>query len=137
MALPRPNSLRAVRAWLDRVASNEQRVLFIVGSPRSKRALGYCQLNQIDHVHGTADLGICLHEKARGRGHGEEAMGLLEQYGYQVLNLRKITLRVRSDNNRALAMYRRIGYREVGILVAHFCHGGTQHDVTLMEKFLS
>ncbi len=136
MALPRPNSTKRVQAWLDGIAADERRILFIVATRRGSRPLGYVQLNQIDSVHQFAEIGICLSDAGRGRGFSAEAMLLVEQYGHEVLNLRKLMLRVRSDNARALALYRTLAYREVGILKAHFCQGGQQYDVTLMEKFV-
>jgi len=54
-----------------------------------------------------------------------------------VLGLRKLVLEVLSDNGRALAFYRRQGFREVGILQLHVPWAGEWLDVTVMERLLN
>lgn len=137
MALPRPNSLRRVREWLAHANQDERRVLLVIASRRGGRALGYTQLAQIEPLHRTAELGICLAREAQGRGLGAEAMGLLEAYAAGVLGLRKLTLRVLGGNTAAVRLYRRLGYREVGTLREQFWQAGKFCDVVLMEKFLA
>jgi RimJ/RimL family protein N-acetyltransferase len=136
LALPRPNSVVRVRAWLAAIAADERRVLFVIGSGRAGKAVGYAQLNQIESVHGTAEVGICLAPSAQGKGYGRAAMELLATYARDVLNLRKLCLCVRATNQPAVALYRRLKYTEVGCWRAHRYQAGAYHDVLLMERFL-
>jgi RimJ/RimL family protein N-acetyltransferase len=137
MALPRPNSLRRVREWLSQANQDERRVLLVISSRRGGRALGYTQLAQIETLHRTAELGICLAHEAQGRGLGGQSMRLLEEYAFDALGLRKLTLRVLKGNTKAARLYRRLGYSKVGTLRKQFWQGGKFHDVVLMEKFLT
>ena len=137
LAQPRANSLARVQEWVSKMAGDPQCVFFVIGSVQKKfSAIGYIQLTHLDPVHGTADLGICLAESARGKGHAAEALRLLEQYSRDVFNLRKILLRVLASNERAIALYKKVRYRKVGVLRQHFYQQGAFHDVLIMEKIL-
>ncbi len=132
---PRANSLARVKEWLAKTTNDPQSVFFVIGSVKDAMApVGYVQLTNMDFVHGTAELGICLDEAARGQGHASVALRLLEQYGHDVFNIRKIILRVMASNERAIALYTRACFRQVGLLRQHFYQRGTFHDVLIMEK---
>jgi len=136
MAQPRANSLRRVRQWLDRISEDKQSVFFVVATKR-QAPMGYIQLTHMEGVHGTADLGVCLARKAQGRGHGKEALVLLENYAATVFNIRKIGLKVLAGNVGAIALYQKSGYLKIGVQYQHFYQKKMFHDVVLMEKFLS
>lgn len=136
MTQPRPNSMPRVRGWLDKFAASPDAILLIIAAARGGNPLGFVQLSGLDLLHGTADLGICLGASARGKGHGAEALRLIEAYAVAVFHLRKILMRVLAENTRAIALYRESGYREAGVLRAHFYQQGTFKDVVLLEKFI-
>nr|WP_160146465.1 GNAT family protein [Pseudomonas sp. ALS1131] len=133
---PRPNSLERVRRWLVDKGGREDVLLFVIAERASQQALGYVQLANMQVLHGTAELGICLAPAAQGKGAGHEALELLAHYARQVFNLRKITLHVLADNQRAVAFYRRIDFVEVGCLREHVYIEGRYRDVLIMEKRL-
>ncbi len=53
------------------------------------------------------------------------------------LGLRKLMLEVMAGNAPAVALYRSLGYREVGTLVDHYDDGARMHDTLIMETLLS
>lgn len=136
MSQPRSNARERVKAWVDRLSCDSSAALFLIVAAGTGQPLGYAQLKQIDLLHGTADLGICLASEAQGKGHASDAMRLLEDYGADVFRLRKILLHVLGENTRAVGLYRKNGYREVGVLRQHFYQQRQYKDVVLMEKFL-
>lgn len=125
-----------VRAWIRRRTRDPQGVFFVVATASGDSALGLVQLTRMDTVNGTADLGICLGTESRGKGIAAAALQLLELRARREFKLRKITLRVLATNRRAVAFYRKAGFREVGLLRRHFLQDGKFRDVLLMEKFL-
>lgn len=134
LALPRANSARRVGEWIHAVLNDPHSVFFIVdvaGAPA-----GFVQIRQMDFVHGTGELGIFIDARARGRGVAATALRLLERYVVRTFRLRKVILRVRADNARAIAFYRKCGYRAVGVHRRHFYHAGRYHDVAVMEHLL-
>lgn len=137
MARPRPNSRERVRAWLTTRGAQEDAVFFVVSDGEDSVALGYVQVTGIDVLNGCGDLGICLSPEAQGRGIAREACRLLEAYLRSNFALRKLTLRVLVDNTRAIAFYRKEGYREVGVLQRHHRVGDEYLDVMIMERLFA
>jgi len=131
----RPNSLRRVQAWIDRVSNAEDAVLFVVADERDE-PLGFVQVAGLDFVNGHGRLGIAIVEAARGVGGGREAVQLVGRYVREVFNLRKLVLEVAASNAAAIAAYEGVGFRRVGVLTDHVVYGGVPSDVLIMEWML-
>jgi len=137
MTQARPNSIERVRRWLVDRSSTDDMVFFVAAQRTDDAAIGYVQVAHIDRFHGVGEFGICLSASAQGSKLAPEACQLLDPYLRQVLALRKLTLKVRADNARAIAFYLKYGYREVGRMESHFREKDKYHDVLIMEIFLS
>ena len=88
----------------------------------------------VNPVCRTGTLGIFIGEqKERNKGYGAEALKLLLDYGFNILNLNNINLAVFSFNKNAIACYKKIGFKEYG--VRHECYflNGKCYDEILME----
>jgi diamine N-acetyltransferase len=86
---------------------------FTVYDRSDQAPIGYSSLSHIDHRNGTADFGILLGER-RDQGLGTEASKLTLDWGFTVLGLHNIMLGVASWNERAIRVYTKLGFREVG-----------------------
>lgn len=137
MTLPRANSLRRVNDWLGGMLDDPQTVLFVIADKSNNEAIGYIQLTRMNFIHGIGELGICVDEPAQGKGRAAEALRLLEEYVRNVFNIRKVVLRVLASNKRAIAFYKKEGYKTVGVHKNHFYQRQAFHDVVIMEKFLA
>lgn len=136
IAIARGSSMEQVGEWLRRRTGDEHGVFFVIAAAADDRCLGYVQLTGIDRVHGFAELGLCIDPSAQRRGHGAEALSVLERHAAATLGLRKIILRVLVSNTGAVSFYESLGYRRVGIHERHVLLLGRLQDVLLMEKFL-
>jgi RimJ/RimL family protein N-acetyltransferase len=115
------------------VALSKEQTYAIVEKGKDE-LLGNCGLFAIDPTHRSAEVGIFIGpEGKRGSGFGTEALGLLCDYGFNVLNLRSIHLRTYAFNERAAASYRKVGFKDAGrFRQAHF-YAGQYHDILLMD----
>ncbi|AZS15092.1 GNAT family N-acetyltransferase [Paenibacillus lutimineralis] len=96
--------------------------------------LGNCSLFAINEVHRTAELGIFIGEEtARNKGYGTEAIQLLTEYGFKILNLNNIMLKLYEFNHSAYKCYDKAGFREFGRR-SRACHlNGAFYDDIYME----
>jgi RimJ/RimL family protein N-acetyltransferase len=102
------------------------------------RAVGTCALFEISDVHGTAQLGISVDDATmHGKGYGTDAVRTLVGYGFRVLNLRRVWLRVDADNAPAIASYRKAGFVEEGRLREHTWRDGAYRDGLVMAVLRS
>lgn len=130
-----PPSDERIRDWLaSRSADPKGAFLIVVGE--DDRALGFVQIAEVHQRGGFAKLGIALVADARGQGVGGQALALLLEHARTALGLRKLLLDVRCDLAAAIHLYAKMGFREVGILRAHYDDGQRRHDVILMERLL-
>jgi RimJ/RimL family protein N-acetyltransferase len=124
-------TLQGERDFLPRMSKEHE---YAVVERGTDRLLGNCGLQAVEEVNRTAEVGIFLGENAaRGKGYGTEALRLLCDYSFNVLNLRSLMLRVYGYNARAMACYRKAGFKEIGRRrQAHF-YGGSYHDLVFMD----
>jgi RimJ/RimL family protein N-acetyltransferase len=136
MAQPRGNSLDQVKDWLHARTKLADGLFLIIACKSSDQVVGYVQVVGIDFLNGLGTLGICIAPASQGKGYGSEAITLLECYLRDVFRLRKLMLEVLAENDIAISLYVKHGYREVGRLQKHFYTGEEYGDVVIMEKLI-
>jgi len=93
--------------------------------------VGDCALFDINHAEGTAELGIVIGEKdCWNRGYATETVALLARYAFDILGLSSVILNVYDFNERAVAAYRRAGFREVGR------RRGVRHGARIVQEVI-
>ncbi len=112
---PRPFTAEQEVAWFEGAASNAERPSFTIYERATWRPIGNCGLHVIDTVNRRTDVGILIGEpNARGKGYGTEAMRLLLDYAFTVLNMHNVMLTVYAYNLPARRSYEKVGFREIG-----------------------
>lgn len=91
-------------------------------------------LHGIDPINRSAFLGIVIGEKEYwSRGYGTEAITLILDYGFNILNLHSVGLGVIAFNEQAIACYKKVGFKEAGRKRESKFMFGKPHDVVLMD----
>ena len=101
-------------SFLENVEKSGDYVFAIILKDGNK-LIGNCGIHNYNSVNRTATLGIFIgEEEYRSKGHGSEVIKLLINYGFNILNLNNIDLKVFSFNERAIACYKKCGLKEYG-----------------------
>ena len=96
--------------------------------------IGRCVLFGVNRVDRNAMLGIVIGDKSSwNQGYGQEAMLLLLDFAFNLQNLHSVMLGVFAFNQRGIASYRRIGFREIGLRREARILGGKAYDALLMD----
>lgn len=96
--------------------------------------IGNCGLMDIDQLNRCAEIGIFIGDKDYlGKGFGREALSLLIDYAFNVLNLTNIMLSVFSFNERAIKSYKAIGFKMIGARRKALIRDGKEHDIYFMD----
>ncbi|WP_332658261.1 GNAT family N-acetyltransferase [Brevundimonas sp.] len=130
---PEKRSSNDTAAWLERRGADPDGIFLVIAEGPS--CLGFVQLTEWKRVDRHARFGIAVLASARGRGVGEQAVGLLIDKAVAI-GLRKLLCEVRVDNAAAIRTYRGLGFQEVGVMSDHYDDGTSLWDVLLMEKLL-
>lgn len=98
--------------------------------------IGFMGLSHIDKINKKATIFIAIGEDAyRGKGIGKEAIRWLLDFGFNKLQLRKISLAVFEENISAVKLYESMGFRVEGVLEDDAYFLGKCHNLLLMAKF--
>jgi len=93
---------------------------------------GLVELVEIDHVHRRAEFQIVIAPEYQGRGLAARATRLAMDYGFNVLNLYKLYLLVDRENDRAVRIYKKLGFKPEGELIHEFFINGSYRNVIRM-----
>jgi len=80
-----------------------------------------------------ATLAVMIGSEHVRQGFGTDAVRVLTDYGFREMGLNRIEIRVHAFNDRAQAVYRRIGYRQEGVRRDATFHDGRFHDEVVMS----
>ncbi|MGO1073922.1 GNAT family N-acetyltransferase [Inquilinus sp. CA228] len=128
---PRYPSLDAVRKWLETrsldnpyiVAEAEGRIIGDAG----------LELGKGRRAHA-AELGMGVHDAWQGRGVGTALLAAVIDTADNWMNLKRLELTVWTDNAPALALYRKFGFVEEGVLRAYAYRDGAYVDALAMAR---
>jgi UDP-4-amino-4,6-dideoxy-N-acetyl-beta-L-altrosamine N-acetyltransferase len=99
--------------------------------------IGHCGLYYIDWIARKAEFSIYIGDMDyRGKGIGSDALKTLIKYGFEELNLNKIWCEVYS-NNKAINIYRKIGFVDEGILRQNAVKNGKYVDSYVLSMLKS
>ena len=106
-------TLEGEKEYLEKHAKGEMQ--FMIVRLEDDIAIGTISLDNICNINRRATLGIFIGDKSgRNKGYGTEAIRLMLDYGFNYLNLNNIKLDVLEFNKRALACYKKCGFKEYG-----------------------
>ena len=125
--------------WLKLKMSNNRanEVFFIIENIETEIPIGLIELTDIDYISGRAVWGLLIGDKSmRGRGLGSEALLLLFDYAFNILNLRKLNAYCLDFNAKLLNVLKKIGnVKTEGTLKEHYFLNGSYHDVIITSIF--
>jgi RimJ/RimL family protein N-acetyltransferase len=134
---PRPMTLEQESAWYEDVSTGDG-IIFTIYELASGRPIGNCDIQNLSLRHRRAEIGIVIGEPdARGRGYGTEAMRLLADYAFNVLNLHSLMLWTYEYNIAGQRCYAKVGFQEVGRRRASRWFDGRYWDDIAMDLLSS
>ena len=132
-AFSREEEEKWIRSGWERRQKGEAYV-FGIEFNEKKELIGTIALEGIESINRSAELGIAIWQKQYwGKGLGTEAINLLLDYGFNLLNLHRIHLTVLQDNERAQRAYSKVGFQLMGRHRERIFKDGVFHDLLIMD----
>ena len=125
---PAEQSLEKCRAFIENSWESKTDLHYAI-TDNAKEYFGTISLKNPDFKNRNAELGIALHPKAIGKGIGAKALSLLLDKAFNELDLHKVYLYVRKDNERAVKFYKKNGWEFEGEFKEHLCILGEFKDI--------
>ncbi len=82
----------------------------------------------------SAELGIIVHDEFQGQGIGRALMGALLDLADNYLGLVRVELEVTADNERAIGLYKSLGFQTEGRKAKAVFRGGQYVDLLVMSR---
>ena len=121
--VPFGQPLAGIRQWWQSTRHSEDTLIFVIET-LDGTLIGGCSLEQISGADRNAWVGIWIGEPFWEQGYGTDAMRVLCRFGFEHVNLHRISLMVFEFNERARHVYEKVGFKLEGTMrEARFRHG--------------
>lgn len=104
--------------WIEELSTKKDQIIFVIEALDEnidRKPIGNCGLDEINHKDQNASFGIVIGEKNYwSNGYGTEAAALLINYGFEQLNLHRISSSVYEFNERSIKMHQKLGFKKEG-----------------------
>ena len=135
---PLPTSQEDMQRYID--SANESftkrsKFTFAIETKEDNTLIGIIDLANISWMSRNGEISIfaVFHPDYRGKGYGKDALLVLLDIGFSVLNMHSVYLWVASFNERAIQFYEKIGFRSQGKLRELAFRDGKHYDVVIMD----
>lgn len=119
--------------YIEAKTQDSSSLLLLIALTETDAVIGDIALQGIDSFNRSASIRIAISEGHQGKGFGSEAMKLMLDYGFGILNLHRIELNVFSYNPRALHVYEKLGFKQEGIQRDALYYNHKYHDSIIMS----
>lgn len=134
---PKTFDKEKVRAYFSNNIGSEDRVDFMILDEQDK-VIGECVLNDFDLDVQSSNLRIVIFDlKHTGQGIGEWAVCNALFHAFEILQMNRVSLDVFSFNTHAIRMYKKVGFKQEGILREAILDGDNYADDVLMAILAS
>jgi len=118
MAFTKSTTEKYWRKWFEKIIKAPDAIYFGVVKKLNDKLIGFVHLEQIMWSHRLCrDIGIAIGEKGEwSKGYGTEAMKLLIEYAFNVLDLYRLELMTFTYNKRGLKVWKKCGFKKEGVM---------------------
>lgn len=127
-------SREQIQQYIEGKSQHSSSVLLLIARRDDDRVIGDIQIGAIDTFNRNAFLRIAIDQQEnQGKGYGSEAIRLMLDYGFGILNLHRIELNVFAYNERAIHTYEKLGFQREGVQRQALYYNHAYHDSILMS----
>ncbi len=121
------------QAFIDATIKNGKYIFDIIDLENDIH-IGNVGIFDIDHINRTAELGIAIGDKLFwGKGYGTEALQLILDFCFNILNLYNVMLKYYEYNERGGRCYTKVGFKEIGRRRKAKIIAGKHFDIVHMD----
>lgn len=132
-AFLRPHTALGTETFLQSILSGQAGgYYFVIAQKDTQEYCGQVDIFRVDEVSRNGEIGLVVAPWQWHKGYAREALELILRYGFECLNLHRMSLEVFEDNARARAAYEAVGFVQEGVLREHMYKDGKYHNFVRM-----
>lgn len=130
----RPKSKYELMEEIKKDLLNDKSIMLTICECSSSQPVGMTAFYRIDYVSRAAIFFLSIYDSAKWHmGYGSEATRLMVEYAFNCLNLNRIQLHVASENQKAVSVYEKCGFKMEGTLREAMYHNNRYVDFFVMS----
>lgn len=123
-----------IEEYIENAIQNNSREDFLILENETTELIGDVVISDIDRRFRNCLLRIAIFDQDNfSKGYGQEALQIIVNYVFGMLNLHRIELEVLTENTRAKHVYKKIGFKEEGIKRDAYYFDHEYKDVMMMS----
>ena len=124
-----PNSQETLRDYVSSKVGDHENVFLAIVLKETNQQIGNIKLGSINWVHRIADIGVLIGKReCWGQGYATEAIRLVVDYAFSMLNLRKLTAGCYGSNQGSIRAFEKVGFSVEGVRKQHYSYNGEYVD---------
>lgn len=125
------HAIETIEENIDKYKNDSTMRRFIL--QKDNQPLGLVALYDISPIHQKAEFAIMLDPSQQGNGYALPATLSTVNYAFRTLNLHKLYLIVDEQNERAIHVYEKAGFKQEAVLKEEYFIDGSYHNVVYMS----
>jgi RimJ/RimL family protein N-acetyltransferase len=127
-----PNNYTKTLAYVESIQDNKTELVFSIKGKKNNVAIGNASLQHINWVNRSGEIAMIIgNKKFWNKGIGEEVMGLLIEYGFNTLNLNRISCGTPVTNMGGIRICEKNGMINEGCMREAMFKNGVYPDVMI------
>lgn len=128
-----PRSLSNIEDFVKRMDGNEKEPFFAICLHEDNRHVGNIKIGPINWHHRSADISLFVGDKSLwGKGIATEAIKLVTDFGFRILNLNKLKAGCYANNLGSAKAFEKLGFEREGLLREQFISNGNKIDMIVL-----
>ncbi len=101
--------------WYNSFQDDRTKLIFSINDRLSDKFIGCIGVNNIEFIDKKGEIYIYIGDRSYwNRGYASEALKIIMDYLFNYYNLNKLYLNVRADNQNAIKLYNKVGFKIEG-----------------------
>ena len=105
----------------------------LIEEKSTKKQIGMIDLFDFNPTHKRAGIGILIHPEFQQNGFASEALSLLINYCFSILDVHQLFANITSDNSKSISLFTKHNFNKVGIKKDWILSEGKFKDEVLFQ----
>jgi len=130
-----PNSYEKQFKYYNYLLDSDEDVVMAIIDKKTEMHIGNIGLHKINYIHRRCEIGIVIgEEKFLSQGFGTICVETFVKYAFDILNLNRIMAIIMEENTSSLAIFKKAGFFQEGILNSYFYKNGKYLNSIILGK---